>query len=823
MSAHKQYRFAEIEPQWQKTWQQRNAFRATVDAQRPKFYCLEMLPYPSGRVHMGHVRNYAIGDAIARYKAMQGYNVLHPMGWDAFGLPAENAAIAHNMDPGQWTWSNIDYMKQQLKRLGFSYDWERELATCSEEYYAFEQQLFIELYTKGLVYRKKAQVNWCTQCQTVLANEQVEEGRCWRDGSEVVAKDLEQWFFRITEYADELLADLEKLQGGWPERVIAMQRHWIGKSTGAEITFAIPEASTTVTVFTTRPDTLCGATFMSLAPEHPLAQQLCAGKETQETVKQFIEKVRKQDSITRTSDKEKEGVFTGAYAINPLNGQSIPIWLGNFVLMEYGTGAVMAVPGHDQRDYEFARKYNLPIKEVISSEAGIEQEAWTGPGTLINSGEFDGLDNEMAKDAITEKLARQGTGRKTENFRLRDWGISRQRYWGNPIPMIHCSHCGVVPVPREQLPVKLPKGVKLQGSEESPLATVPEFVNTTCPTCGREAKRETDTMDTFVESSWYFHRYACQEDKTQPINRQAMDYWMDVDQYIGGVEHAVMHLLYARFFHKALRDLGYVGTDEPFSRLLTQGMVLLGGKKMSKSVGNIVDPDEMVERYGADTVRLFTLFASPPEKDLEWNESGVEGAFRFLGRLWRLVHEQPERYAHPDQTEPCNLSESARLLQQKLHQTIKRVSSSMEGNYHFNTAIAATMELVNEMNTFEDTTPAAQALYRQCLEALLKLLNPFVPHICEELWRDIGQTSLLAREPWPSYDEALAKADTITMVIQVNGKVRGKIDVPADIEKNEMERLSLDHERIQPYLQEMQVAKVIVVPGKLVNIVVKPA
>lgn len=821
MSAQKQYQFGDIEPKWQDSWNSVGAFRALVDTSRPKFYCLEMLPYPSGRIHMGHVRNYAIGDAIARYKKMRGYNVLHPMGWDAFGLPAENAAIAHNMDPGEWTWSNIAYMKQQLQKLGFSYDWERELATCSEEYAAFEQQLFIELYKKGLIYRKKAEVNWCDHCKTVLANEQVEEGRCWRDGSEVLKKELEQWFFRITAYADELLEGLDTLTDGWPERVLTMQRNWIGKSIGAEIVFEIPEISESITVFTTRPDTLFGATFMTLAPEHPLALRLCAGKETEAGVKAFIEKVRRQDTITRTSDKEKEGVFTGASAINPVNGQSIPVYLGNFVLMGYGTGAVMAVPAHDQRDFAFARKYQLPITEVIQSEQGVAGEAWTGPGTLINSGRFNGMDNETAKKAIIDHLQQQGKGTASINFRLRDWGISRQRYWGNPIPMIHCSQCGVVPVPADQLPVKLPKGVTLQGSEESPLATVPEFVNVSCPTCAGPARRETDTMDTFVESSWYFHRYACQEDKTQPINRQAMDYWMDVDQYIGGVEHAVMHLLYARFFHKALRDLGYVGSDEPFTRLLTQGMVLLGGKKMSKSLGNIVDPDEMIQRYGADTVRLFTLFASPPEKDLEWNESGVEGAFRFLGRLWRLVHEDTTRYGRSAES-PGELSDDARKLQQKLHQTIKRVTQNMEGHYHFNTAIAATMELVNEMTPFSDTSPSGKSLFQEALEALCRLLAPFVPHICEELWQDLGHRSLLINEPWPAFDPELASADEITLVVQVNGKVRAKIEVDAGIDKAQMQQLALEHERILPYLENVEIKQVIVVPGKLVNIVVKP-
>ncbi|WP_027390466.1 leucine--tRNA ligase [Chrysiogenes arsenatis] len=820
MSEPKKYDFQRIEAEWQSTWNANNAFRALPDPSRQKFYCLEMLPYPSGNIHMGHVRNYAIGDAISRFQRMRGFNVLHPMGWDAFGLPAENAAIAHNRDPEEWTWANIQHMRQQLQRLGLSYDWEREVATCSEEYAAFEQRLFLEMYEKGLIYRKKAEVNWCDECKTVLANEQVEDGLCWRDKSVVVKKELEQWFFRITAYADQLLDDMAQLEAGWPERVLTQQRNWIGKSFGAEIIFDIPAIQQSVTVFTTRPDTLFGATFMSLAPEHPLALSLCRGKAEEGDVVAFIEKVRKQDKITRTNDREKEGVFTGSYALNPINGREIPIYLGNFVLMDYGTGAVMAVPAHDQRDYEFAVKYAIPMIEVIESEVGIADAAWTGEGKLINSGAFDGMPNEAAKEAIVTALATNNKGKATINFRLKDWGISRQRYWGNPIPVIHCTDCGVVPVPSDHLPVSLPKGVKLIGANESPLATVPEFVNVACPACGKPARRETDTMDTFVQSSWYYHRYACQEDTTTPINRQMMNYWMDVDQYIGGIEHAVMHLLYARFFHKVLRDLGYVGTDEPFRRLLTQGMVLLGGRKMSKSVGNVVDPDALIARFGCDTVRLFTLFAAPPEKDLEWVESGVEGAYRFLGRLWRLVHEDPQRYLGAgDGNTP---SAAVRELEQKLHATIKKVTDNMTGHYHFNTAIAAAMELVNVMTPFEDRSSDGKQVYNDALRALLKILSPFVPHICEELWRDLGETTLLAVEPWPVFDALLATADTYELVFQVNGKVRAKVDVERGLARDMLEQMAFANERVQEFIKGMTIVRVVVVPDKLVNIVVKP-
>ncbi|MBO4301185.1 MAG: leucine--tRNA ligase, partial [Desulfovibrio sp.] len=698
-----------IEEKWQARWQNEHTFACTHDTSRPKYYVLEMFPYPSGNIHMGHVRNYAIGDVVARIKRMQGYNVLHPMGWDAFGLPAENAAIKNSTHPARWTYANIDNMRSQLKRLGYSYDWSREIATCRPEYYRWEQLFFLRLLEKGLVYRKKAAQNWCPSCHTVLANEQVIDGQCWRCDSRVEQKDLTQWFLKITAYGDELLQDLARLEGGWPDRVLAMQRNWIGKSTGASITFDLEKSVPGInglTVFTTRPDTLMGVTFVTLAPEHPLVKHLLEGYAKADEVRAFVERIRNMDRIDRQSDTlEKEGIFTGAYAIHPLTGKRIPLWLGNFVLADYGTGAVMGVPAHDQRDYEFAHKYDLPIRVVITPEnerldAATLQEAHTGKGVLINSGAFDGLFCDNAKKAITEALAKQGKGQSTTQFRLRDWNISRQRYWGAPIPVIYCEKCGLVPEDENNLPVLLPMDAHVREDGRSPLPETADFVSCTCPRCGSPARRETDTMDTFVESSWYFARYTSPRNDSAPFDTAALQYWLPVDQYIGGVEHAILHLLYARFFTKVLRDLSFypAGLDEPFSNLLTQGMVLKDGGKMSKSKGNIVAPSEMIDKYGADTVRLFCLFAAPPERDFDWSDSGIEGASRFIGRVWRLFEEEkPYCMALKacQSTATDAETQSAKELRRREHLTVKKCEEDMANRFQFNTAIAAIMELVN--------------------------------------------------------------------------------------------------------------------------------
>ena len=828
----------DVEQKWQQRWQKTQAFRVTQDSEKPKYYLLEMFPYPSGRIHMGHVRNYAIGDVVARFKRMQGFNVLHPMGWDAFGMPAENAAIEHGTHPAKWTYENIDSMRQQLQRIGLSYDWQREFATCDTDYYRWEQQIFLQMYERGLAYKKGSSVNWCPDCQTVLANEQVEDGSCWRCHNLVEQKELEQWFFKITDYADELLDWTEKLPG-WPERVLAMQRNWIGKSYGCEIEFPVVASDAKVKVFTTRPDTLFGATFMSLAPEHPMAKTLVTD-EQQVAVDEFVAKVERQDKIERTSgDLEKLGVFTGSYCVNPLNGNKIPVFLANFVLMDYGTGAVMAVPAHDQRDFEFAKKYELPIQVVIQPDgenlaADQLDEAYVGPGLLVNSGQFDGVDNESAKEKIAAYLDERNEGRKTINFRLRDWGVSRQRYWGTPIPIIYCDSCGAVPVPMTDLPVELPTDVELTGEGGSPLARHEEFLKVDCPTCGKPARRESDTFDTFVESSWYFARYACP------------DY--TVDQYIGGIEHAVMHLLYARFFTKVLRDLGMLDVDEPFTNLLTQGMVcmetqrcpehgwlypeqVVGDKceicgqtaefgrteKMSKSKKNVIDPNQLIDQYGADTARLFSLFAAPPEKDLEWNEQGVEGCSRFLGRVWRAVFDNLELI---DTAEiPVEASGPAADLRRKTHQTIKKVTEDVDGRFHFNTAIAAVMELVNAIYAFKDGEQHPGIL-REALETVVRLLNPFVPHACEELWETLSHKESIETVGWPKWDETALVADEITLVVQVNGKVRGKVAIGVDADKEAAEAAALAEPNVQRFVADKQVRKIIVVPGRLINIVV---
>jgi leucyl-tRNA synthetase len=816
----------EIEERWQAVWEQQNLFHVDEEKDREKYYLLEMFPYPSGKIHMGHVRNYSIGDVIARYKRMSGFNVLHPMGWDAFGMPAENAAIEHGIHPAVWTRENIAYMKKQLKRLGFGYDWDREIATCDVEYYGWEQWIFLKMYEKGLVYRKSAPVNYCEQCRTVLANEQVEDGKCWRCGREVTQNELTQWFFRITLYADELYEYTNRLPG-WPDRVLSMQRNWIGKSFGVEADFPL-EKGDRLTVFTTRPDTLYGVTFMVLAPEHPLAATLALGTPFEKDVAAFVEKARSQDRSFRAElALKKEGVFTGAHAINPLNLRKVPIFVGNFVLMEYGTGAIMAVPAHDQRDFEFAREFDLPIVVTITpTDATLDpaamERAYEGDGSMVNSGPFNGMNNRDAIPAIIDYLEEQHMGKRTVNFKLKDWGISRQRYWGTPIPMIYCDACGVVPVPYRDLPVVLPLDVEVKMVGRSPLADYPQFYNVDCPKCGRKARRETDTMDTFVESSWYFLKYASPHSTDAPLDRDKVDYWLPVNQYIGGVEHAVLHLLYSRFFNRVVNELGYVGAKEPFENLLTQGMVIKDGSKMSKSKGNVVDPDYLIERFGADTARLFCLFAAPPEKDLDWSDKGVEGSYRFLQRLWRLVMERVEtlKTAEPLVTldEPDN--ECAHLLHM-VHKTIKKVTEDLK-RFHLNTAIAATMELVNGVNKFleyERKDATSQRVLRGAVDLLIILVSPFCPHITQELWEVLGHDDLLVNCPWPSFDEAYTREETVTVAIQINGKLRDTVDVERDMEQAALEELILSLEKVQRHLMERQIRKVIVVPNKLVNIV----
>lgn len=818
------YNPKDIEQKWQGQWEQAKTFAVTEDPDKQKYYLLEMFPYPSGRIHMGHVRNYSIGDVVGRFKRMRGFNVLHPMGWDAFGMPAENAAIQNKSHPAKWTYENIDYMRGQLKKMGLSYDWGRELATCDVEYYRWEQKIFLQMFEKGLAYKKTSFVNWCPKCETVLANEQVEDGNCWRCDSEVKQKELDQWFFRITDYAEELLDWTYRLTG-WPERVLVMQRNWIGKSYGCEIDFPLEGTGDAVRVFTTRQDTVFGATFMSLAPEHPMAQKLTK-PDRKDEVDAFIEKVKKTDRIKRTAeDFEKEGVFTGSYCINPLTKVRMPVYLANFVLMDYGTGAVMAVPTHDQRDFEFAKKYSLPLQVVIQPEnKTIAPETMTAAfcdaGILVNSGKFDGMGSDAAKEAIADYLQAEGVGRKTVNFRLRDWGISRQRYWGNPIPIIYCDTCGVVPVPDQDLPVKLPMDVEFTGEGGSPLAKLDAFVNCTCPLCGQPARREADTMDTFVQSSWYFLRYCCPDVKDTPLDRQRVDYWMSVDQYIGGIEHAVLHLLYARFFTKVLRDLGYISCDEPFSNLLTQGMVIKDGAKMSKSKGNVVDPNALIDRYGADTARLFSLFAAPPEKDLDWSDQGVDGSFRFLNRVWKLVHDRLDLINNAKVMDQSSLTQEERTLRRAVHKTIKKVTEDIEERFHFNTAIAAVMELLNVLQATELATPQYGAVIREALESMVQLLAPFVPHITEELWQRMGHSTPLSDTPWPAYDQEAVVDEERLIVVQVNGKLRSKITVPAGTSGDILKSMALVDEKVLPFTDGKQVRKVICVPDKLVNIVV---
>jgi len=828
----------DVEKKWQRIWEEGGHFKVEADPSRPKYYVLEMFPYPSGRIHMGHVRNYSIGDVVARFKRMEGHNVLHPMGWDAFGMPAENAAIKHKLHPAAWTISNIDSMRVQLKRLGYSYDWRREIATCHPGYYVHEQRFFLKFLEKGLVYRKYSPQNWCETCGTVLANEQVIDGCCWRCDQPVVQKDLEQWFLRITAYAEELLADLDKL-GGWPERVLTMQRNWIGKSVGAELAFSLAEpvaGADSITVFTTRPDTLFGATFMSVAAEHPLVPALIAGKPQEAGVRAFVDKVRNMDRIVRTADDlEKEGVFTGAYCVNPATGRPIPIYVANFVLMGYGTGAVMAVPAHDQRDFEFARKYDLPLKVVIQPQgrpldAAAMDAACAEPGVLVDSGEFTGLANEEAKGRIIDWLDGSGRGKRSVNYRLRDWNISRQRYWGAPIPVIYCEKCGAVPAPDADLPVELPRDLALLPDGRSPLPSSPSFTDVACPACGGPARRETDTLDTFFESSWYFARYASAREQGRPFDPAETGYWPPVDQYIGGIEHAILHLLYSRFFVKALRDCGYLAFDEPFSNLLTQGMVIKDGSKMSKSKGNVVDPDEMIAKYGADTVRVFILFAAPPEKDLEWSDTGIEGASRFLSRLWRLVTEELDGSLLP--VAPCSPASALGLdalppifaeLRRREHAMAAKAGADIRERFQFNTAIAAVMELVTFLYANVEALraePRGARAVSSAVAAMLAVLSPIAPHVCEELWQALGHKGLLLDQPWPAHDPAALVTDEVEIVVQVNGKLRGKLCVARDAGKDDVEKAALAEANVVKHIEGKTVRKVIVVPGKLVNVVV---
>ncbi|MDD5003428.1 MAG: leucine--tRNA ligase [Acidithiobacillus sp.] len=810
----------EIEAAVQRRWHDQQTFQAAATPSGNKFYALAMFPYPSGQLHMGHVRNYSIADAIARYQRMLGKEVMQPMGWDAFGLPAENAALKHGLAPAQWTMDNIAHMRGQLQRLGLSYDWSREFATCTPDYYRWEQWLFVKLWEKGLVYQKLSIVNWDPVDQTVLANEQVVDGCGWRSGAPVERKEIVQYFLRITAYAEELLTGLDTLGEGWPEQVLTMQRNWIGRSEGAEIHFPLAAGDGIIKVFTTRPDTLMGATYLAVAPEHPLAIQ-AAGNSAE--LAAFLERCR-HVAVSEASieTQEKEGHPLGLNVRHPLTGVELPVWAANFVLMGYGEGAVMSVPAHDQRDFEFARKYGLPIRAVIQSttvatDGEIMTEAYTGSGTLFNSGTFDGLANEEAKSRITAAVAAKGLGRKTVNFRLRDWGISRQRYWGTPIPMIHCPHCGVVPVPERDLPVILPTHYQLKDPR-SPLLDDPEFTQVACPQCGAAARRETDTMDTFVESSWYYARFAC-PDAGQMLDQRAAD-WLPVDQYVGGVEHAVLHLLYARFFNRLLRDVGLLPADdahdEPFRHLLTQGMVLKDGSKMSKSKGNTVDPQGLIDRYGADTARLFILFAAPPEQHLEWSDSAVEGAYRFLNRFWRLVHE----YGATPPALPAELCAEAVDLRRAVHRCIDRVSRNMDGRYHFNVAIAAIMELTNSLMKVPADAPAdLRAVLGEGLRALTLLLAPFAPHIAEVLWQKMGQSGVISHAPWPVADAGALRCDTVTLVIQVNGKLRERMDFPADADHADVEQAILADPAMQRHLEGKTVRKVIIVPGRLVNVV----
>ena len=819
-----------IEAKWQKYWEENKTFKVEMDKDKPKSYVLEMFPYPSGNLHMGHVRNYSIGDVIARFRTMKGFNVLHPMGWDSFGMPAENAAIKHNIPPKKWTLENIANMTRQLKALGLSYDWDREVTTCKEDYYKWTQWFFELFYKRGLAVKKESAVNWCDTCNTVLANEQVIDGKCWRCDHEVVKKDLSQWFFKITDYADELLKDLDLLPG-WPERVKTMQHNWIGRSEGLEFSFEIPALNDTVAVYTTRPDTAYGVTFMALAAEHPLIKKICENNPKADEINAFCERVRNQSEIERTSsESEKEGVFTGVYCINPFTGRKVEIWVTNYVLYDYGTGAVMGVPTGDQRDWMFADKYGIekivticPVgKELKLEEMTCAYEE--KEGMLVNSGEFTGMEMHKAMSAIMDKAEAEGFGKRRVNYRLRDWLISRQRYWGAPIPIIYCPHCGEVLVPEDQLPVRLPEDVSFTAGAKSPLATSEEFVHCKCPKCGADATRETDTMDTFLCSSWYYLRYTDAHNDKMPFDKELNNYWGPVDQYIGGIEHAILHLLYSRFFVKVLRDAGLVDYDEPFSNLLTQGMVIKDGAKMSKSLGNVVSPEEILSKYGADTARLFILFAAPPERELEWSDQGVEGSFRFLNRIWRIVQafeavlaQKVTEYDH------SNMTEADKDLRRVLHSSIKKVTNDIETRFNFNTAISTMMELVNALYAYKEAAKEPNAgLVYEAISDLIKMMSPFVPHITEELWRGaIDANSSVHEQSWPECDEEALKVDNVEIVLQVNGKVRGRLTVPAEATKEELEKIAMADANVQAHIGDATVRKVICVPGRLVNIVAK--
>lgn len=803
------YDFKSIEKKWQKAWDEKGQYKMdTRDTSKPKYYCLEMFPYPSGKIHMGHVRNYSIGDVVARFKKMQGYNVLHPMGWDSFGLPAENAAIKNNIHPHVWTMSNIEEMKEQLSMLGLSYDWNKEVATSTPEYYKWTQKIFLEFYKAGLAYKKNSFVNWCPSCETVLANEQVVQGQCERCDSLVEKKELEQWYFKTTEFSEELLADLDGLDG-WPEKVRLMQKNWIGKSFGANVTFQIDGSDQEISVYTTRPDTIFGSTFMVLAPESHLARDLVAGTEYEPVLDEFLAKMHTMTQIEReAADLEKEGKFIGKYVINPLTGKKMPIWIANYVLADYGTGAVMGVAAHDDRDNDFAKKYDLEIIPVIDED-----------DKMINSGQFDGMNKDEAFDKIIEKLEEIGKGNKKTNFRLRDWLISRQRYWGCPIPVIYCPDCGIVPVDEKDLPVLLPTDVEFTGKGESPLASSKTFTECSCPKCGKPARREIDTMDTFVDSSWYYMRYADNMNSDRPFDTDVVNNWLPVDQYIGGVEHAILHLLYARWFTKAFKKLGWTSHDEPFKNLLTQGMVLMDGSKMSKSKGNTVSPVELVEKYGADTARLFILFAAPPERDLEWSEQGVEGCFKFLNRVYRLVDELAP--VAKLELEFGNLTKADKDMRAKTNNTLKKVTEDLNDKFGFNTAIAALMELINDLYKYKELEDRNDAVIKEAIKAVVVILAPFAPHLGEELWLMIGKEASVFDIGWPDYDKSAIQLDEVEIIVQVNGKVRNKINAPVGIDQDVMKNLALNDEKIKEFIEGKNVVKVIAIPSKLVNIVVK--
>ena len=822
---NERYNFREIEKKWQKYWADNNTFKMEEKPDMEKYYVLEMFPYPSGKLHMGHVRNYSIGDVVARFKNMQGYNVLHPMGFDSFGLPAENAAIKHGVAPDIWTWDNIHEMEEQLSELGLSYDWDREVCTCHPDYYRWMQWIFIQFYKKGLAYKKENPVNWCPDCQTVLANEQVVDGVCERCGAPVGKKNLSQWYFKITDYAERLLKNLDTLDG-WPNKVKVMQKNWIGKSVGAEVDFAIKDDERKLKIFTTRVDTLFGVTYMVLAPEHPYVNSLVEGTEYEQDVKEYIDRCQHMSDIERTStSNEKTGVFIGKYAINPVNGKEVPIYISDYVLMGYGTGAIMAVPAHDERDFDFATKFGLDIIPVVDPgnpdiDVNNLKEAFVAEGTMINSGKFDGMNNREAIKKVIEWVEEEGIGKATVNYRLRDWLISRQRYRGTPIPMIHCEHCGWVPEKEENLPVLLPTDIEFTGKGESPIATSKTFVDTVCPVCGAPAKREIDTMDTFLDSSWYFLRYCDPKNENEVFDKEKVKYWMNVDQYIGGVEHAILHLMYARFFQMALYDLGLVTDEEPFKNLLTQGMVNKDGKKMSKSLGNVVSPAEILEKYGADTARLFILFAAPPEKELDWSDAGVEGSFRFLNRVYRLVYETVQKYGFKT-TDFEIRNDNDKQLNYMANYAVKKVSDDAGGRFQFNTAISTIMEFVNELYRYKELPDVNEGLINACIEKLVLILSPFTPHVCEEMWEYLGHTGSLYNVGWPAYDESALVKDSVEIVIQINGKVKEKMNIASGLGRDELQKTVMESEAAVRAVDGRNVVKVIAIPDKLVNIVVK--